>query len=292
MIETKDFWIKNNIFIFKPEFNDSIEPYYNLISKYDSLIFSNISEPDMAFIKNSIDCLFCCDEEFYNLSNKNLAEIRENSVFNKQLSLPNNIKFLVLGFNFNQLIDLPDDLTSLFFGSYFDKPVKLPNNLINLSFGYNFNRQIEFPDSLINLSFGDSFNQSVNLPKNLLFLCLGGSFNQQIEIPNIKKIKINCNNSFVIDNLPNSLEQIYFDSKFNLEINNLPNSLKKINFTEYSPFKKPLDNLPDSVEILNLPFNYAKKINKLPKNLTMIYYNKTIYIDNFEPLIERMQKLK
>lgn len=292
MIETKDFWIYNNIIIFKPEFNDSIEPYYNLISKYDSLIFSNISEPEMSFIKNSIGCLLYNDEELYNLSKKNMTEILKKSVFNKQLSLPNNIKFLVFGFYFNQLINLPDNLTSLFFGEYFNQLVNLPKNLINLSFGYYFNQQVEFPDSLINLSFGDSFNQPVNLPKNLLFLSLGGSFNQQIEIPNIKRLKINCNNLFVIDNLPNSLEQIYFDSKFKLEINNLPNSLKKINFLEYSTFKKPIDNLPDSVEILNLPFNYAEKINKLPKNLTMIYYNKTIYIDNFEPLLERIKNKK
>ena len=41
MIYKKDYWILDNKFIFKPEFNEKIDKYYDLISNYNTLIFSN-----------------------------------------------------------------------------------------------------------------------------------------------------------------------------------------------------------------------------------------------------------
>ena len=44
MLETKNYWILDNKFIFKPKFNSSIDTYYNLISNCDELIFSNYDD--------------------------------------------------------------------------------------------------------------------------------------------------------------------------------------------------------------------------------------------------------
>jgi hypothetical protein len=44
MIETLDYWIQDDKFIFKPDFNEPIYKYYDLISNCNALIFSNYSD--------------------------------------------------------------------------------------------------------------------------------------------------------------------------------------------------------------------------------------------------------
>ena len=44
MIETNDYWIVENKFIFKPYFSKSLNSYIALISQYEHLIFSNYTD--------------------------------------------------------------------------------------------------------------------------------------------------------------------------------------------------------------------------------------------------------
>ncbi len=44
IIETFDYWIVDEHLIFKPQFNDSLCEYVNLLNKYSYLIFSNYNE--------------------------------------------------------------------------------------------------------------------------------------------------------------------------------------------------------------------------------------------------------
>ena len=53
MIETNDYWILDNKLIFKPKFNESIEKYYDLISNYDTLIFSNYNDVNICIETNN-----------------------------------------------------------------------------------------------------------------------------------------------------------------------------------------------------------------------------------------------
>jgi hypothetical protein len=39
--ETKDYWIFESKLIFKPNFNSKLDDYYEIIKKYNELIFSN-----------------------------------------------------------------------------------------------------------------------------------------------------------------------------------------------------------------------------------------------------------
>jgi len=57
---------------------------------------------------------------------------------------------------------------------------------------------------------------------------LSYNFNQKDDIPfNIISIKLNCNNRYYINNLPNNIEKIVSCMYFNLELNNLQSSIKK-----------------------------------------------------------------
>jgi hypothetical protein len=61
----------------------------------------------------------------------------------------------------------------------------------------------------------------------------------------------------LIDNLPNSIEELNLGVKFNLPLDNLPSSIKSIKFNKWSKYKITLSNLPSSLEILELPNNYT-----------------------------------
>ena len=38
-IETIDYWIKNDVIIFKPDFNKTLDEYYELMTKCNYIIF-------------------------------------------------------------------------------------------------------------------------------------------------------------------------------------------------------------------------------------------------------------
>jgi phage anti-repressor protein len=72
--ETSDYWIYENKFIFKPEFNNQIDEYYELISNYDELIFSNYDDLNILL-------------ETKNNYNENIYENYIESKFNQPIDL-------------------------------------------------------------------------------------------------------------------------------------------------------------------------------------------------------------
>jgi hypothetical protein len=68
---------------------------------------------------------------------------------------------------------------------------------------------------------------------------------------------LNSNNISLIDNLPNSIEELILGEDFNLPLDNLPSSIKSIKFDKWSRYKITLSNLPSLLKILELPDNYT-----------------------------------
>jgi uncharacterized protein YihD (DUF1040 family) len=252
MIETEDYWIIENKFVFKPQFNESIDKYYNLIDKYDVLIFSNYDDANICIERNNLHC-----EQYY---------------------------FKYFYSKFNQVIKLHANLTNLNFNHHFNQFVELPDTLIHLSFGWHFNQPIELVDNLTHLTFGNNFNQEVKLPLNLTHLTFGYYFNQKVNIPSkLKYLKLDMNDLYLIENLPNSIEELELNYHFDLELNNLPNSVRIIKFCKFSYYDKELNNLVDTIKILKLPMKYQKKIKNIPRGLKKIILSKDYaYIDDFK----------
>ena len=110
-----------------------------------------------------------------------------------------------------------------------------------------------------------------NLPQTLTHLTFGYCFNKIFDLlSSTKYLKLDCNNQYIINNLPNSLEELELNYSFNLELNNLPTSIHKIIFHKNSVFDKELNCLPNFVKFLQLPKSYNKKILNLPKELKEI----------------------
>ena len=213
----------------------------------------------------------------------NVIHLTFDDKFNQQITIPQNVTHLFFGENFNQQIIIPQNVTHLTFGLKFNQQIIIPENVTHLTFGEWFNQQVIIPQNVTHLTFGTCFNQQVIIPPSVTHLTFGYCFNKQINLPNIKYIKLDCDNIDLIENLPNSVEEIEFGKYFSLELYNLPNSIKKISFDLNSKYDKELNCLSEFVEYIKLPNNYNKKIKKFPLNLKTIECNKNYkYIDDFK----------
>jgi hypothetical protein len=235
-----------------------------------------------------------------------------------------NLRYLTFGYEFNKpLANSLDKLTNLnqiTFGEYFNQPLansldKL-TNLSQIIFGLDFNQPLANSfDKLINLTIidfddkfnqplGNSFNKLINLKSlyfrysfnqplsnsldnliNLTHLALGHDFNQELYLPpNIKILTLECDNQYIYDTLPNSIEQLNldFDHNCDLTLDNFPSSIKIIKFYEKNFYCKSLNNLPKYVEILQLPFKYNVQIKNIPIGLKKIICPEEYeFIDDF-----------
>ena len=276
---SNEYWVYQDYFIFKPHFNEPVENYVNIIKDYKKLIFSDFNDlesniyPDEKFIKYYTGSIF----------NKPLSNSFEQLDCLKELTFGNEFSQPLE----NSLLALVQ-LEKLTFGFEFSQP--LGNSLSNLTqlkiliFGCLFNEPVyDSLNKLVQLEelkFDNNFNQPIS---NLLVcltkmkkITLGKEFNQELFLPsNIKILKLdlvtNHNNQNFIDNLPNTIEELYLYSRFNLELNNLPNSIKKISFGKYSKYNKSLNNLPRSLEEINLPYGTEIEIKNKPENCKIIY---------------------
>lgn len=265
IMETRFYWVSDNKFIFKSNFNSDIDIYIGIISKYNSLIFANY---------NNLEILLKYDNKYSVKSDKFYV----GSNFNKCITLPDNLTSVTFGCSFNQLINLPPELTHLTFGFKFNQHINLPPNLTHLTFGYHFNQPLNLPNYITHLTFGHYFNHPLNLPLNLTHLTFGDEFNQLLNLPNIKYLSINDNFQNIVDNLPNSLEELCLASYFNSPLYNLPSGLKKLVFDNYTEYDEVYDHelnlLSNSLEYLALPNTYDKKILNFPPNLHLIKCSK------------------
>ena len=231
-------WITSgDAIMFGHKFNERLDN--ELISGFKKLLFSNHTLSKILFenyINDYYDSFYCYPSEF----NQDVSE-------------------------------LPQSLTIIKFGHMFNQDVSaLPHTLTHLYFGHDFNQDVSaLPHTLTHLYFGHDFNQDVsNLPQTLISIDLGVNFNQQSNIgPYIKYLKLNCNNQYIIDSLPNSIIELKLEFNFNLRIDNLPTSIKKLVFSMESDYNKDLNSLPNFIEELHLPNSYSKPILNIPTNL-------------------------
>ena len=106
----KNYWIYENKVIFKPNFNDNLDDYIDIITKHNELIFSNYDDFTITIKTNNLYCYKYC--YYYN-----------KSKFDKQVIIPQNITHLTFDWKFNQ-------------------PVIIPQNVTYLTFGYRFNQKL------------------------------------------------------------------------------------------------------------------------------------------------------
>jgi hypothetical protein len=225
----------------------------------------------------------------------NLTYLTFGSMFNQLINLTPNLTHLTFGRNFQQLVNwTPQNLTHLTFGRDYNQLVNWTPNLTHLTYGLKFNQSVNLPHNLTHLTFGDYFNQQINIPSSIKYLTFGKNFNQQINIPSsIKYLKLQSDNQYILDNLPNGIEELELTNVVNLELTNLeltnlPSGIKKILlyddniFSRHRKYNKELNCLPKSIEYIRLNYFYDKKISNIPANLKILECSKNYnFIDDF-----------
>jgi hypothetical protein len=110
--------------------------------------------------------------------------------------------------------------------------------------------------------------KKMNIPTNHIIEFID-YFNNKIDgslIEGIKIIKLGLQYNKCVDNLPSTLEEIYFNTNFNQNIDNLPNNLKILYLGQN--FNKSVDKLPANLDTLIIQSNsFNQNLNNLPTNL-------------------------
>jgi hypothetical protein len=193
--------------IFKDEFNDLLDNYTNIISKYNKLIFSNYSNPLIS--KEIENCLDDDDNTciLYKFSSGSLLSNKFNQIVN--------LTHLIFNYCFNQIVDqtLPN-LTHLTLGHNFNQLINLPTNIKHLNF-YNDNQYLmdNLPNGIKEITFSTfcSYNEELNcLPKSVEYIKLNYNYNKKIvNIPN-ELTKIVCYKEYkFIDDFTNKYFMCY-----------------------------------------------------------------------------------
>ena len=114
-------WIKNDWLIFKPEFNEVLTKYYDVINKYKK------------YCKNYFINKFSKKIDLSN--NINLTHLTFGECFNQKIDLLNNINLihLTFGYNFNKEIDLSKNINNKI-DSLINKTkkIKLIESIVNI----------------------------------------------------------------------------------------------------------------------------------------------------------------
>ncbi len=169
--------------------------------------------------------------------------------------------------------NLPSTLEFMSLSGYFNHPLNnLPTNLKYLSLvleKYDYDLD-NLPNGIkhLKLHFNKYNGDFDSLPQELEYLYINGYYKKKLDsLPNNLKY-LDCeyfhsNVLNVIDNLPNSLEQLSVVDNVLLET--LPNSIKILKIDKY--YKGTLDLIPNSIEELVLRGQENINFSVLPKSI-------------------------
>jgi hypothetical protein len=90
-----DYWVCDDVLIFKPYFNGELLKYSEILNKYNKLIFSNYSDP-LVYIETN--------NEHNEKYQKNYSKYNPNK-FNKSVILPFQLTHLNFGNKFNHQVN-------------------------------------------------------------------------------------------------------------------------------------------------------------------------------------------
>lgn len=185
---------------FSGYFNEDLDQYYEIIKDMDEMIFE-----DFRFNKPFV-------------LTPNIIRLEFVWAFDQSIVLTPYIKYLTFGKFFNQPIVLTPCLTYVIFGDYFNQPIILTPHIKHLIFGFGFNQLTILTQHIQHIEFGSYFKQSI------------------IFCSHIKKLYINCNDYWFVDNLPNNIEHITFGFLFDIPLYNIPNCTNG-NISTYEDYK-------------------------------------------------------
>lgn len=102
---------------------------------------------------------------------------------------------IFFGTYFNQNLTVPPNVRRLIMGDNFNMPLILPQFIETLIFCDKFNQLLHLTPHIVHLELGCYFNKPLVIRSKMKLLCVGSQFNQKIELePNatVQQLKIGC----------------------------------------------------------------------------------------------------
>ena len=172
-----NYWIVDDCLIFKPEFNDKLDEYYNVINKYNKIMFSNYNDPLIAiktnnewnreYLNNYIESDF---NQKIDLSNNiNLTHLTLSGDFNQKIFIPLSVKSLTMAYCNNQYIidNLHNNIEELTIIKTSLNLDNLPNSIKNIYIKYYKKEINNLPNSIEYLELIDNDLKIKKFPKKL-----------------------------------------------------------------------------------------------------------------------------
>lgn len=191
-----------------------------------------------------------------NVLPKNLQELILSDCYKKPLpELPKNLLKLDLKNNYTHFISkFPKKLEELNLGGY-NKIIKSLNNLKVLNLG-KYDKPLPYTRSFIKKYYNDNKEEMTIIEKYFQIL------------PNTLRKLIIGNNKRYIYRFPDKLEELVIDCDYSFELPELPNSLLKLYFKGL--YSKIITRFPDNLVLLVLSYDYNHPLPKLPNNLLIL----------------------
>lgn len=234
---------------------------------------------------------------FINETDINLTKLKKlkKLMLHSLPELPNNIEQLVFN-KFIKEVNLPKKLTRLIcdYFSEFNENIDFElNNLTYLKLNNSFNQPLNnLPDKLRYLNLASKFDNYFNSVENIEELYLDEEFNTDINyfLINCKKLKIlNINEKFdqKINYLPNTLEKLILDCKYNKSIPIIPNSLLLLKLQYYNlSLTNNIFDINNNLTEIDFGYNFNQKIEKYL--LALINLKKLTFGDNFNQIVNHL----
>lgn len=160
---------------------------------------------------------------------KHITQLKLGYEYNQPIRLSKNQQVMIFGRIFNQLIQLPKSITKLRFGNVFNQCIKLSKHIVHLKIGYYFDQSIELTKAIMYLDYDCRNTRSSIFPKNIIEFTHGYADGYHVILPPyIKKLTVDTDGHYIVDNLPNSVEEITLGVYFKIPFDNVPNSVVKI----------------------------------------------------------------
>jgi hypothetical protein len=237
---------RNNLIVFKNNFNEQLDNYIDIINKYDTIFFGKSFNNDISILPPNITTIIFHSECNFN------QEIKD---------FPCNLKKIVFGKNFSKPVDyLPASFEELEF---------VPDSLFDCDLS-------NLHPFLKKITLGNNFSKSINcLPANLEYLKISTLYNKEIKVlPNKLKHLIFYDNDNDNDFEKNCFiyNSTYCKKKnYKFEIKKLPQNLIEIKYPQN--YHYPITELPESLKILKINYSYQFN-NDIKKNFPhiKIYY--------------------
>lgn len=257
ILRRRNYTIRDSTLEFVSDFNEPLDDYYEIISRYPSLSFRTFMNP---YVWGDFD-------QPLNLL-PNLTTVNLGDSFNQQIVLTKPLKILSFEKNFNQHLTLSKNLLSLDTSYYFDQPIVLIKNLKILRFKGIYNKPLVLSKNLTLVRLTENFAQYIFLTKKIVGIIVCCRLNYIFTLPkHCTYVRFACFPCFKMSDAQIEIIRVHYD-KSCLFYQDYVYGAEHMRYEyEYR------DNLPNGL-VSSISFGYSyeriQKMNNFPNDVMFV----------------------